>query len=467
MNTGHLGRLGYGEVYHNNTNLARQEARVMDQLIPSLAVLVEGFRGCFRQEVFVTFQHLLVGWIVAPGPRTVSEVWQATGRAGTHHWDTAYSFFSSAKWEWDEVGKILVLLVVTKLIPTGEIWIVVDDTLCHKRGAKVAFGGFFLDAVTSTKKKKNFRFGVNWVVVGLSVRLPFRTDRTFCLPVVWRAYHKKGTPGHQTRTASASELARLVAGWLPDRECWLVGDNAYLNRTVLADRPKNLQVIGPLRWNAALYEQPAAPTGRGRPRKRGDRLPTPREMMADTGKYPGTQAEVEFGGTTRTLRTQVVRGVLWYAGAKTDPVTVVLVRDVAGKWRDEVLLSTRTDVSAEFVITGYCRRWSIEVVFSESKQLLGLHDPQVWAPKSVERAHPMAWLIQTLTIVWYAAAGRDCPEVRRDRPWYKHKVTPTFSDMLGVLRWQHWDAMFSREFGGGKDPSEFLDALKSWLAAVR
>ena len=61
------------------------------------------------------------------------------------------------------------------------------------------FGGFFLDAVASTKKKKNFRFGVNWVVVGLAVHLPFRPDRCFCLPVLWRAYRKKGTEGHPGR----------------------------------------------------------------------------------------------------------------------------------------------------------------------------------------------------------------------------------------------------------------------------
>jgi hypothetical protein len=41
----------------------------VDQLIPSLAALVEGFRPCFRHEVFQTFQHILVGWIICPGPR--------------------------------------------------------------------------------------------------------------------------------------------------------------------------------------------------------------------------------------------------------------------------------------------------------------------------------------------------------------------------------------------------------------
>lgn len=281
----------------------------MDQLIPSLVALVAPFRDGFaRPETFATFPHLLAGWITALGPRTISEVWQATGRAARHHWDTAYAFFASAKWDWDELGKILVLLVVARLVPTGTVWIVVDDTLCHKRGAKVAFGGFFLVAVTSTKRTKNFRFGVNWIVVGLSVHLPFRPDRAFTLPVLWRAYRKKGTDGHRTRSTTPAELARLVATALPDRECWLIGDSAYLNRTTLADRPKNLNVLGPLRWNVALHRppEPRPPGQRGASRVYGDRLPTPKAMLDDTTTFPARTVRMRFGETEREWRVQVL-----------------------------------------------------------------------------------------------------------------------------------------------------------------
>ncbi|MBV8266311.1 MAG: hypothetical protein JO252_08305, partial [Planctomycetaceae bacterium] len=47
----------------------RTEVRSMDQLIPSLALLVESFRDCFHPSVFPTFQALLAGWIVCLGPR--------------------------------------------------------------------------------------------------------------------------------------------------------------------------------------------------------------------------------------------------------------------------------------------------------------------------------------------------------------------------------------------------------------
>ncbi len=404
-----------------------------------------------------------------PRPRTLSEVWQAAGRSATHHWDTAYSFFASAKWQWDDLGKLLVLLVVARLIPTGAVWVVVDDTLCHKRGAKVAFGGFVLDPVTSTKGTKNFRFGVHWVVVGLSVHLPFRPDRSFVLPVLWRADRKAGTPGHRTRTALAAELARRVATWLPDRDGWRVGDQAYLNGPVPADRPKNLRMIGPRRWNAAWHRPPEPPgVGRkGRPKVLGERLPSPAEMIDDPNTFRASRITADVGGTTRRVRVQVVPDVRWPSGSKTDPMTVVRVRDVAGEWRDEVLLATGTGVSAAFVIDGYCRRWGIEVAFSESKQLLGLHAPRVRTAASVERAHPRAWFVQTLTVVWYAETGRACPPVHRARPWYRSKAGVSFADMLGALRLPQWELRFSRESADGQSPWEMLDALKHWLAAVR
>ena len=167
----------------------------MDYLIPSLAELLLPFACCFRVEVFATFRTVCAAWLLCPGPRTLTEVWQATGLAARRHIDLIYSLFRSAVWDWDELGLILALSILSRLVPYGLVWIVVDDTLCHKRGAKVAFGGIFLDAVLSSKRRKLLRFGLNWVVLGIAVRLPCRSDRCFCLPVLWRVFHKKGLPG--------------------------------------------------------------------------------------------------------------------------------------------------------------------------------------------------------------------------------------------------------------------------------
>lgn len=440
----------------------------MDQLIPGLATLVEAFRDGFHPQVFSTFQSLIAGWIVCLGPHTISAVWQATGLAARRHHDTAYAVFHSAAWEWDDLGIVLATLILTHLVPGGVVWVAVDDTLCHKRGAKVAFGGIFLDAVLSSRRHKTFRFGLNGVVPGIAVPIPMRADRYFCLPVLWRLYRKKGQTGHKPRPQSAAELARRLAEANPDRAFWLVGDSAYVNAALLQGRPANLEVIGPLHWKAALYDRPAPrqPKQNGASRKKGDRLPNPKAMIEDTVRYPAELMTIAFPKQERQLRVQVIRDIRWYRGSRTEPVMVVLVRDPSGEWRDEALVATDPKVTATFVILGYCRRWSVELAFFDSKQHLGLHDPRVRSERSVERAHPMAWFLESLVIVWYCVEGHLGRHVERDRPWYTTKMTPTFTDMLGALRLQMWEHKLYGESGEEAPSPECIRRLLHTLSAV-
>jgi hypothetical protein len=237
---------------------------------------------------------------------------------------------------------------------------------------------------------------------------------------------------------------------------------------VLQGRPANLQVIGPLHWKAALFDRPGPrqPGQRGAPRKKGDRLPTPKAMIEDTVTYPAELLTIDFPKGSRQLRVQVIRDILWYGGSKQEPVMVVLVRDPLGQWRDEALVATDPRASAPFVILGYCRRWCVELAFFDSKQYLGLHDPRVHSPRSVERAHPMAWFVGSLTILWYCASGHKGSHVVKDRPWYVTKITPTFTDMLGALRLQMWEYEVYGESGHEIPSPECIECLLNRLAAV-
>src|SRR4029453_12357708 len=154
------------------------------------------------------------------------------------------------------------------------------------------------------------RFGVNWVVLGIAVPIPWRPDRYDCLPVLWRAYRKKDQAGHQSRPHAAAAMARLLAQANPERTFWLVGDSAYVNAATLQARPENLQVIGPLHWKAALYTRPPPPVEgqKGRPRKKGERFPTPKAMIEDVTTYPAELQTVVFPQTSRELRLQAIRG---------------------------------------------------------------------------------------------------------------------------------------------------------------
>ena len=93
----------------------------MAQLIPSLTTLVAAFSDCFHPQVFQTFQALLAGWITCQVPRTISEVWLATGLAAKRHHDTAYAVFHSACWEWDDLGIVTATLILSHLVPGVEV----------------------------------------------------------------------------------------------------------------------------------------------------------------------------------------------------------------------------------------------------------------------------------------------------------------------------------------------------------
>jgi hypothetical protein len=360
----------------------------MDQLIPSLADLLGPFRPCFRLEAFHSFACVVEAWLICLGPRTLSEVWQFCVLARARHYCTIYDLFSRSCWDWDELGKLLLALLVAELAPRGIVWLAVDDTPCHKRGKRVALGGIFLDPVLSSKSRKFLRYAVNYVVLAVVVRPPWRRDRCFALPVLWRAFRKKGQEGHRKRTELAREMAHLVALALPGRRIYLLGDGAYVNASVLRDRPSNLEVIGPLPLKAALYRAPgpAEPHRRGRKPKKGERLPAPKEMLGRPEEFVAWQQTFALPSGEKELRVQALRGLLWYTGCKEERVAVVLLRDPSGSWRDEALLSTDVTLSVEEVVAGYCRRWSIEVAFHDAKQYLGMQDPQVWCEASVLRA---------------------------------------------------------------------------------
>jgi len=412
----------------------------MDQLTPSLAALLEPFVVCFRPEVFATFRLMFSAWIVCLGRHTISRVWETTGHASSEDHSPAFRLFNQAVWNWDELCRILLLCLLTVLVPGTTLWLVTDDTLCHKRGAKVAFGGIFLDAVLSTKRHKIFRFGTNWVTLGLAVQLPCRPDRFFCVQILWRVYAKKtASLKHQTKSQLARDMIETVACWLPKHTLYVVGDSAYVGKHLLKNLPANVHVLGPIHWKASL-SKPLAEGSKGR-RKKGLPVPTPRQSLDDDQQGVWCPLTLHHPKGSKKLQVKVIKPLCWYASAGQRVLQVVLVRDPAGEWRDEALLATDPTLSAHEVILGYMRRWSVEVAYCESKQLLGLHDPQVRKEESVQRAHPMAWFVAAVVILWYVLHGAEAEAAERDRPWYKHKVSPTFADMLATCRlhlWKHW-----------------------------
>jgi hypothetical protein len=212
--------------------------------------------------------------------------------------------------------------------------------------------------VLSSKSHKIFRFGVNWVTLGLVVQLPFRKDRFFCVNLLWRVYAKKTKDlPHHTKSQLARQMLDVVSGWLPEHTLYVVADSAYVGKHLLKGLPEHVHVVGPLHWRAALST--AVPADAHKNRKKGDRLPTPAELFDDPPLGWDDLVVATPKGDKR-LEVQQLLGPRWYASAGPRPLQVVLVRDPEGDWRDEALLCTDLGLSAAAVVLGYMRRWSVE-----------------------------------------------------------------------------------------------------------
>jgi Transposase DDE domain len=339
------------------------------------------------------------------------------------------------------------------------LYLLGDDTLARKQGKCVSLASMHHDPLLSTARKPFCSFGHVWVVLALWVPLPMGRGRGFALPLLVRLYTgaKRGgradapsrpTTGQRRRVADTAhatrdrrtklellrELVGLVAGWAPTRRFYLAVDSAYAGRALLEHRPPNVDVVSRLRGDAALWA-PAPkrrPGQKGRPRRRGARLPTP-QQVATRCRHWQTLVVTIYG---RTVTTQVrpVRA-LWYTALRTQPVAIVLVRDPTGKRRDEAFFCTDPTATARFILEAYARRWTLEVTFHDAKQFLGFAEPQCQTPRAVQRTAPFALLVYDLVLLWFAEhAHATTGPTWAVRPWYRHKTGPSFADMLTALR---------------------------------
>jgi DDE superfamily endonuclease len=429
-------------------------------MIPEpFAHVLAAYAGCFQARSYPTFQWLVLGWVQCLERRTLTAVALASGAVGLRHISVFHRFFARAQWSLDAVGHVVFQQALRWLPADQPLYLLGDDTLARKQGKCVSLAAMHHDPLLSTARKPFFSFGHVWVVLALWVPLPMGRGRGFALPLLVRLYTgaKRGgradapsrpTTGKRRRVAEAAHAARdrrtklellremvgVVAGWAPDRRFYLAFDSAYAGRALLEERPPNVQVVSRLRLDAALWA-PAAkrrPGQKGRPRRRGARLPTPQQIAARCRHWQALS--VTIYGRPVTTQVRSVRA-LWYAALREYPVQIVLVRDPTGKRRDEAFFCTDPVATAQFILEAYARRWCLEVTFHDAKQFLGFAEPQCQTPRAVQRVAPFAFVVYDLVVLWFAEhAHSTTSPTWVVRPWYRRKTAPSFVDMLTALR---------------------------------
>jgi len=393
--------------------------------------LLEVFRGLFTKPGADRVIELLTAWVLCLGRRTGTRLWQMIAGADRPRYEAYVAFCREGRWpKRSDLLRVWAHLLVNHLSPKQlhglrELWLLLDDTLFHKTGPKVVGAGRYRDAVRSGVKMVT-AWGLNIVVLAVYVDSLWGGE-PWALPINLRIHRKPAqeTDPKVTLLDLAEDMVREVAEWFPEYRLILMADGAYaalakrhLPRTALYSR---------MRRNAVLYEEAPArkPGQRGRPRKKGDRLPTAWQS-----------AQVTIRGKQQKRLVSVQR-VLWFETCPDQLVLLVLVRDPAGRQPDDFFFTTDLTATAVAVLERYGGRWTLAETFRAVKQQLRGETPQSWAQFEPERTVMLAFLTYGLVWLWYLLTQGDHPTVVK-QPWYQGKHLPSFIDALASLRTALW-----------------------------
>jgi hypothetical protein len=237
----------------------------------------------FTNRVWHHVQVLMLGAILAPGKRTVTAALRVMGLAPAKSFQKYHRVLNRTVWSSLEGARLLRLLLVSILAPTGPLVMGVADTLERRRGPKIQAKGLYRDPVRSSHSHLVNASGLRWVRLMGLVPMAW-AKRVWALPFWTRLalperYHQERGQHHQKLTDWARQMLLVGRRWVPERTLVLVTDSRFAVITLLwrvRQLPNPLGCITRLRLDAALYEPapPRKPRQTGRPRLQGQRLPT-------------------------------------------------------------------------------------------------------------------------------------------------------------------------------------------------
>jgi hypothetical protein len=425
----------------------------------------------FTAATFVRAKLLGVAAILTTGRRTVTNLLRTV--AGLTEGDPScyHRVLSLAQWSGLTLAALLSRFIIRHFWPQGRIRVVGDDTVTEHPGRKVFGKARHRDPVRSSHSYTAWRWGHKWVVLAILVQFPF-ARRPWALPVLVALYRspqdnqQRGRP-HRTPAQLLQLLLRILLRWFPDRRFLFAGDQGYGSHQMAALAPHSqgrLQLVSKFYPDANLYAPPPPYTGRGRPRVKGAKLPSPQEVVAHAPRTPLNVAW--YGGGRRDVEVVSATGHWYKSGQGLVQVRWVYVHDVTGTHRDEYFYSPDVSLTPQQIIEEYTGRWNLETTFEDARAYLGLESTRGWCAKTVQRAEPC--LLGLYSVVALLYAWLPAPVQAAGAVAWDGKATVTFSDAITAVRrwlWTQWvfpRAGHARAFE--KLPDTFQQFLLSALA---
>lgn len=445
--------------------------------LPSVIVSVlHPFACLFTRPTWEHARVLLIGTLLAQGPRTVTAALRVMGLSAERCFERYHRVLNRARWSGLRAAQILLGLLMALLPAQWSVVIAADETLERRKGARIRAKGIYRDAVRSSQSKVVTCWGVQWICMALLVPVPW-SPRPWALPFLTRlVYSQQANTAagrrHRTRRELMIGMVRLVARWLGRRRWVLLGDGSYACVSLAwACHKAHATLITRLRLDACLFAFPKrVPPGRRGPKpKKGTSL-AKLATRVEEARTHGEEITVPwYGGQPKSLR--VLSAVcLWYrSGWPPLPIRWVLVADPKGILPTQALLSTDLDMTPARMVERFVWRWSLEVTFEEVRRHLGVETQRQWSDWAIARTTPGLLALFSLVYLMVYQGREHWDHLARSTAWY-FKPHATFSDCLALVRRTLWAK--ENYSNSTSDPDmllispQQLDYLLSQLAAT-
>jgi hypothetical protein len=350
-----------------------------------------------------------------------------------------------AAWSGRAAARVLLGLLLTAFVPAGPVLLGLDDTIERRRGKRISAKGIYRDPVRSSHGHFVKASGLRWLSLMLLVPISW-AGRVWALPFLTalapsERYCREHGRQHKKLTDWGRQLVLQARRWMPGRPLVLMTDSGFSALEFLAVlRCHGVTCVTRLRLDAALYQPaPPRPPGTiGRPRTKGDRLPTLAEMLADKAtRWQRVTVPGWYGEGDRVVEIFSDTAVWRHAGMPVVPIRWVLLRHPGKRFGPQALLCTDLAQEPLQIVRWFVQRWTIEVTFREVRDHLGVETQRQWSNKAIARTTPcLLGLFSIVTLLASRLDSRARIQVSSSA-WY-HKQRPSFADTLAAVRREIW-----------------------------
>jgi hypothetical protein len=258
-----------------------------------------------------------------------------------------------------------------------------------------------------------------------------------------------------------------------------VADGSYSSKHVWAALPAGVSLLARCARNRALYALPAPRLGRGRPRKYGERAPTPAAWLHERDGWTTTALAVRGRAVPATYRAA---GPYIVKGAATQPLYLLVVKGLDHGERGHrrrrepscwLVSAVQPDGQwglpwpAADLLAWAWQRWEIEVTHRALKSGFGLGEGQAWsASGTVAGVQWRAWAWAVLVLAGYRAWGTGRGPLAPLGRWWGGSGRWSVGQLWQGYRQELWRVTEFRQvwLGSTRTWTEILDQIARWSA---